>query len=200
MKKLQDVIQLVSGSPQFRITESPSPDAPIYSFYGQQELDNDLCGIEVNKEDPKQIATFDTVNTLDAGDIVFSLTSGKTSIVQKNHQGYLFTQNFIKMIPSDGIDNKYLVYIMNESDFIKKQWLVGLQGSSVIKYTVKQIKELDLPEMPTMDKQQIIGDIYFDQLRLQALQMRAADTERIITFKKLKEVNGVWKKYNLKKN
>lgn len=188
-KKLQDLIELTSGSPQFRITESNEDNAPIYYFYGQQEIENDLAGIKINDENAKSICTFDDVNILNEGDVVFSLISGRTTMVRSVHQGYLYTQNYVKLEPKEEIDKKYLIYILNESEHIKKQWLMGLQGSAVLKHTVKQLRELELPKLHERDKQQAIGNIYFDQLRLQALKNRAANTERIITLGKLKEVN-----------
>ena len=41
--------------------------------------------------------------------------------------------------------------------------------------------------MHSYEKQKIIGDIYFKQLRLQALKTRVADTERLLTMEKIKE-------------
>lgn len=64
----------------------------------------------------------------------------------------------------------------------------GLQGSAVLKHTVKQLRELELPNMHTYDKQKIIGDIYFNQQQLSALRMRVANTEQILLIEKLKGV------------
>ena len=188
MKKLQDLIRLTSGSPQFRITESQDENAKVYCFYGQQELENDLIGLSTNGEDPKRIATFDMVCTVNEGDVIFSLISGRTAIVGSEHNGYLYTQNYVKLLPEDNIDKKYLVYILNESDFIKKQWVKGLQGSAVLKHTVKQLRELLLPELHSYERQVTIGNIYYDLLRVHALKMRAADSEKMLALEMLKEV------------
>ncbi|MDO5814648.1 MAG: hypothetical protein Q4Q18_03325 [Methanobrevibacter sp.] len=189
MKKLQDLIQLTSGSPQFRITESLDKDAPSYCFYGQQELENDLVKEQIIAENAKKITTLDSVNTLNEGDVVFSLISGRTTIVGAEHNGYLFTQNYVKLVPQIDIDKKYLVYLLNESNFIKKQWLRELQGSAVLKHTVKQLRELKLPELHSYKKQTVIGNIYFEQLRLQALKKRVADTEKILALEKIRRLN-----------
>lgn len=184
--KLEDIINIIPGTPQFRIKESLQISAPNYYFYGQQELENDLTGVMLNKENSKTISTMDNLNLVCEGDILFSLISGKTTIVRKKHNGYLYTQNYVKLIPEDKLDSKYLVYLLNESDFIRKQWLKGLQGSAVLKHTVKQLRELELPNMHTYDKQKIIGDIYFNQQQLSALRMRVANTEQILLIEKLK--------------
>ena len=78
---------------------------------------------------------------------------------------------------------KYLLKIL------PKLWSKGLQGSAVLKHTVKQLRELELPKIHSYEKQKIIGDIYFKQLRLQALKMRVADAEKLLTIEKLKGVN-----------
>lgn len=187
--KIEDIITIMTGTPQFRIKESLSNTAPTYYFYGQQELENDIVNLELSKESPKSISTLDELNLVHEGDILFSLISGRTTIVNKKHQGYLYTQNYVKLIPKNVVGSKYLVYLLNESDLIRKQWSKGLQGSAVLKHTVKQLRELELPKIHSYEKQKIIGDIYFKQLRLQALKMRVADAEKLLTIEKLKGVN-----------
>ena len=187
--KIEDIITIMTGTPQFRIKESLSDTAPTYYFYGQQELENDIVNLELSKESPKSISTLDELNLVYEGDILFSLISGRTTIVNKKHQGYLYTQNYVKLIPKNVVGSKYLVYLLNESDLIRKQWSKGLQGSAVLKHTVKQLRELELPKIHSDEKQKIIGDIYFKQLRLQALKMRVADAEKLLTIEKLKGVN-----------
>lgn len=188
MMRLESIVALVSGSPQFRINEVFDDNAPLYSYYGQQEIEDDLVGIDSNTNDRKQVRTFDKVSTLGQGDVVFSLISGKSTVVSANHQGYLYTQNYVKLVADEKVDSKYLVYLLNEDKFIKKQFQLGLQGSQVLKYTLKQLKELELPELPALEKQCMIGQIYFNQLRLEALKNRVAKLETNLVLEKLGEV------------
>lgn len=185
--KMEEIISITTGTPQFRIKDS-SNKAPTYYFYGQQELENDLVGLELSPESARTISTMDDLSLVNEGDILFSLISGRATIVSEKHRGYLYTQNYVRMIPKDSIDSKYLVYILNENDFIKKQLIKGLQGSTTLKYTVKQLRELELPKLHSYDKQKIIGNIYFKQLRLRALKIRIADAERLLALKILKGV------------
>ena len=188
MKKLSELVGLVSGSPQFRIIEVFDEKTPLFTYYSQTELTDDLVGITSEDVKNKQVRTNDKVNTLCDGDVVFSLITGIATIVSKEHEGYLYTQNYVKLLPSHNIDSKFLVYLINESKTIKKQFMVGLQGSQVLKYTLKQIKELEMPKIPSVDKQKIIGQVYFNQLRLQALRNRVAELETTIRLAKLEEV------------
>ncbi|QWU16938.1 Type I restriction modification DNA specificity domain-containing protein [Paenibacillus sophorae] len=189
MARLEDVVEFVSGSPQFRIKEAPDNTAPLYTYYGQPDLEGDLVGIDSSGSDGKQVRTFDKVNTLCQGDVVFSLISGKSTIVGVKHQGYLYTQNYVKLVAGNQVDSQYLVFLLNEDQSIKKQFQIGLQGSQVLKYTLKQVKELELPNLPTIDKQRLIGELYFNQLRLEALRNRAAKSETTIALEKLREAS-----------
>lgn len=186
MRRLEGLVELVSGSPQFRINETSDDTAPLYTYYGQPDLETDLNGIDSNGVDGKQVRTFDKVNTLCQGDVVFSLISGKSTIVSVKHQGYLYTQNYVKLVAGNKVDSKYLVFMLNEDESIKKQFQMGLQGSQVLKYTLKQVKELELPDLPALDRQQMIGELYFNQLRLEALRNRAANSETNIVLEKLR--------------
>lgn len=188
MRKLCELVELVSGSPQFRINEIIDKDAPIYTYYSQTDLNDDLVDIMSSNLDNKQVRTKDKVSTLSSGDVIFSLISGTSTIVRKEHEGYLYTQNYVKLLPNDSIDSKFLVYLINENKAIKKQFTVGLQGSLVLKYTLKQLKELKIPQMPCIDKQKIIGQVYFNQLRIRALRNRVAELETTIRLAKLEEV------------
>ena len=190
MEKLMNMVEFISGSPQFRIVENLFEEAPLYTFYSQTDLSDDLVGLVMNDADNKQIRTFDKVNTLSEGDVVFSLISGTASLVRDTHIGYLYTQNYVKLVPKENIDPKYLVYLLNCEKKIKKQFMVGLQGSQVLKYTLKQVKELEIPALPSMERQKIIGDIYIKRLRSEALCIRAAESQTTIILKQLEEASS----------
>ena len=190
MRKLSELVELVSGSPQFRITEAFDEKALLFTYYSQTDLMDDLVGMISSNVDNKQIRTNDTVNILCAGDVVFSLITGIATMVRKEHEGYLYTQNYVKLLPDHNVDSKFLVYLLNENKSIKKQFIVGLQGSQVLKYTLNQLKELEIGEIPSIDKQKIIGLVYFNQLRLEALRNRVAELETKIRLAKLEEVSG----------
>lgn len=185
MNKLSEIIKFVSGSPQFRITENMDKHSPIYSIYSQTDLQDDLVGIDSIDVYNKKIRTRDRVNTVETSDVIFSLISGNAVIVRQEHDGYLYTQNYIKLIPEKNIDPQFLVYYLNENKKVRRQFQLGLQGSAVMKYTLKQLKEIEIPSLPPVSKQKIIGEVYFKQLRLQALRNRVANLETTILLYKL---------------
>lgn len=77
MERLAGLAGLKSGSPQSRIEETSDPNAPTYHFYGQEELEADLFGKDSSTHGARFIKTNDDVLTLQTGDLVFSLISGR---------------------------------------------------------------------------------------------------------------------------
>lgn len=188
MHKLTDYVELLGGIPQFRIVESASRRAPVYNVFGQNDLLEDLFGEDSPKTNGKVIRTMGQVTTLSTDNIIFSLISGMACIVSEKHSRYVYTQNYIKIFPGNSIDPKFLIYLLNEEKMVRKQFRFGLQGSTTLKYTLKQLRDLELPALPSLEKQRIIGDVYLKQLKAQALKCRKAKAETEVVLYKLEEV------------
>jgi len=184
-----EIAELNSGTPQFRIKESLNSDTPTYFFFGQPEMEDDLTGIETHGSSRKQIRTSDNVNTLKSGDLVFSLISGKATIVRNIHSGYLFTQNYVRLAPTPRVDAGYLAYMLNEDTDIKRQLQTTSQGSVTLKFTIRQLSDLLFPIPPPIERQRAIGELYFNRLRLAALKKRVVEAETTLLIEKLKEAS-----------
>ncbi|WP_196590459.1 restriction endonuclease subunit S [Pectinatus frisingensis] len=187
MRTLRELVTFISGSPQFRIQESLATNAPRYVYYGQSDLMDDLMSMRSIQVDSKEVRTKDEVHTLSYGNVVFSLITGQATIVRRAHDGYLYTQNYIKLLPTSTIDAGFLVYLLNEDKSIRKQFFIGLQGSQVLKYTLQQLKEIRIEELPPLDRQQQIGELYLKQLHLTALKNRVVELEKIVCLANLAE-------------
>ena len=186
--KMTDLVSFKLGSPQFRIKETLAEEAPLYQMYSQLDLEEDLAGVVSDHQENKQVKTLDDVSTLKTNDLVFSLISGKAALVSPEHAGYLYTQNYLILEPDERLDAKFLLYLLNEDKGIARQLWLGLQGSMVLKYTVKQVKDLKLPKLPSLSKQAAIGQVYLKQKHLQAVKKRRADNELTLQLAKLEEV------------
>ena len=136
MGKLGGLIDCVGGMPRSRIETNDDEDAPIYDVYSQTDLLADRSGVVTENIDSKKIRTKDNVDSLQEGDIVFSLISGNAAVVSKEHNAYLYPHNYIKLIPDENVNAKFLVYLLNEDKGIRKQLAMGTQGSQIIKYTI----------------------------------------------------------------
>ena len=189
MIPLTDIATVSGGTPQFRITEDASGTAPSYVFYGQADLEEDLRGSEERHDIKKTIKTFDRVHTASTGDVVFSLLSGVAAIVQPSHDGYLLTQNYAVLVPSDVINTEYLVYLLNEHPLIRHQLHLSQQGSVTMKYTLSQLNGLRLPELSPLDRQRRIGELYVAQLRLESLRKRVSELETTLVLAAIREAD-----------
>lgn len=174
MERLSEFVDFVGGTPQSRLFSTIDTNAPVYKIYGQANIQADL--VDDNEIiNNNQIRTFDNVKTLYDGDVIFNLISGQAANVRLRHEGFLQTQNFVKIIPNEKLDRHYLVFLLNEDELIMRQLLGSLQGSAVIKYTLSQLKALKINRLPTIEEQKIIGKTYFDQIRLNWLRKKSAD-------------------------
>ena len=175
---IQNIFHSNTGISQYRIEESNRSDAKVYILYGQNELYEDLYGVPGAMSDRKQIKVdgMGPGAIAKEGDLLFSTISGEATIVSEEHDGYVFTQNYARMEPmSRLVDRKYMAYLINENQSIKRQFKQNLQGSQVIRYSLKLLKEIALPELPSIEIQRVIGDIYFKQLLLRSLRQRVAE-------------------------
>lgn len=175
MKQLCQYVRFVSGTPQSRLFISSNGNDPSYYVYGQTELKNDLVQEKTEPRDSRHLRTTDKVTTLTESDVVFNLISGEASIVGRSHSGFIQTQNFVKLQPNEMLDRYFLVFLLNENQVVKRQLFESLQGSKVIKYTLTQLKALKINELPSIEEQRLIGQMYFNQLRLNWLLKRSAD-------------------------
>ena len=186
---LLTVVKLSVGISLSRVHELKNEHAPKYFIYNQSDLEYDLSGVDTTKQANKVIRTADNVTVVRAGDVVFSLISGKAAIVTNKHEKYLLTQNYIILSTDSCLESKYLVYLLNENASIKRQFWIGMQGSRVFKYTLKQLQNLNLPLIPTNDRQKLIGEIYFKQQQLKLLREMNVKRKYELSLIQLEEVN-----------
>ncbi|GAA2868777.1 hypothetical protein [Lactobacillus intestinalis] len=186
--KLEKLTTFVSGSPEFRIKESEDPSAPVYRIYDQNDFDSDFNQVEKSDNKSKTIKTEDQVVTTKKGDIIFSLLSGKATRVSSCHKNYLIPRNFIKLIPKSNLDSNYLVYVLNQSPYIRKQLFKNLQGTAIHLYRISELKQLDIGILPKIDKQILVGKIYFQAIHLKALKQKVADFEYQATLRTMEEI------------
>lgn len=187
--KLEKLVTFVSGSPEFRIKKSVDPNAPVYRIYDQNNFDSDFNQIEMLDNNSKLIKTKDLVVTVKKGDVIFSLSTGKATWVNNCHEKYLIPKNFIKLIPKPGLDSNFLVYILNQSTYIKKQLYKRLQGTVIHLYRVNDLKQINIKTLPELDKQILVGKTYFQAMHLRALKQKVADLEFQATLRTMEEIS-----------
>lgn len=184
--KLEQIITIKMGKNQSRKNEHDYADLSTYSY---QDLMKDLDGAYLDSivnEKESTLLTVDPYLTT-VCDVVFSFVSSVAGIVSIETQGKVMNQNFAKLIiDTDKLDKHYLCYVLNESQFMKKQMAVSMQGSTVPKLTPGIFRGLEV-HLPSIEKQQVIGKAYFHFRKRQALMKKQAKLEEQLFLEVLKQ-------------
>ncbi|MCM3749280.1 restriction endonuclease subunit S [Paenibacillus pasadenensis] len=164
---------------------------PYCSWQRGSNLINDLDGSFIESQPNSYIGNsmLDDGYLSNTGDVVFSFVSSKAGIVSDLNKGEIINQNFAKLIIEyNQLDSNYLCYALNESHSIKRQMAIFMQGSTVPKLTPAILKELEI-ELPSVEKQKIIGKAYLSLRKRQALAKKQAELEEQLFLEVLKQLD-----------
>ncbi|TFJ93101.1 restriction endonuclease subunit S [Lentibacillus salicampi] len=186
--KLEDIVTVKVGRNISRVNDKHDLTLDTYTY---ENLMDDLDGLFLNSN-----ASYYSVNYSDKdnhlskpGEVVFSFVSSKAAIVSDVNKGKIINQNFAKLIIEHRqLDHSYLCYALNESHSMKKQMANSMQGSTVRKLTPAILKSLDMG-LPSMEKQQTIGNAYLNLKKRQDLARKQADFEEILYLEVLKQLD-----------
>ncbi|MEK4925038.1 restriction endonuclease subunit S [Cytobacillus sp. FSL R5-0569] len=184
--KLEEIVTVKTGRNQSRLNDNPP--LVVYSY---EDLINDLDGLHMDFKGDHFIngdSNLSDSYATNEGDVVFSFVSSKAGIVSKQNQGKIINQNFARLIiDTEQLNRQYLCYALNESQSIKKQMAISMQGSTLPKLTPAILKELELT-LPSIKKQQVIGQAYFIIRKQQALAKQQAALEEQLVLGILKKL------------
>ncbi|WP_144486984.1 restriction endonuclease subunit S [Bacillus pumilus] len=184
--KLEQIITIKMGKNQSRRNERADNSLSTYSY---EDLMKDLDGAYLDSIVDEKDSTLLTVDPYltNVCDVVFSFVSSIAGIVSNETQGKVMNQNFAKlMIETEELDKQYLCYVLNESQFMKKQMTISMQGSTVPKLTPGIFRGLEV-QLPSIEKQQMIGKAYFHFRKRQALMKKQAKLEEQLFLEVLKQ-------------
>lgn len=188
IEKLEDILTVKIGRNLSRRNEKNDLTLVAYSY---EDLMNDLdvSFLESQASSYNTNSDHKSGYLSSAGDVVFSFVSSKAGIVSELNQGKIINQNFAKLIiKSDYLDKHYLCYVLNESNSMKKQMAISMQGSTVPKLTPAILKGLEI-KLPTIEKQRTIGKAYFSLRKRQALAKRQIELEEQLYLEVLKQLD-----------
>lgn len=189
---MDNLFEIDSGIDVFRLHEDDSPDAQTYYYYGASEMDHDLFN-KIDTIDPmnqKQIRMSGQVPVFHTGDLVLSVTNPRAALVGERFNGYIHTRNYLKITPSEKLDPKYFVFLVNQDRDVRHM-LLGDQNNVVIqKTTTAAVKSLQNLKLPPLGEQKLIGEIYFNQLKLSNLLLKKKKLEELRTFTILRRKNN----------
>lgn len=186
--KLEDVVRVRIGRNLSRGNEKNDLTLVAYSY---DDLIKDLDGAFLDsktRSDTLDITHQDGYWS-NPGEVIFSFVSSKAAIVSDLNQGKIINQNFAKLIIQEArLDPSYLCYALNESYSMQKQMVVSMQGSTVPKLTPAILKELEI-SLPSIEKQQAIGQAYLFLRKRQALTRRQIELEAQLYLEVLKRLD-----------
>ncbi|OMD35650.1 restriction endonuclease subunit S [Paenibacillus odorifer] len=186
--KLEEILTVKIGRNLSRGNEKNDLTFAAYSF---EDLMNDLDGSFLDSPITSYsgYSKHDDGYLSNIGEVVFSFVSSKAGIVSDLNKGKIINQNFAKLIiEHDHLDGSYLCYALNESYSIKRQMAILMQGSTVPKLTPAILKELEL-QLPSIEKQQIIGKAYLSLRKRQALVKKQAELEEQLFLEVMKRLD-----------
>jgi restriction endonuclease S subunit len=185
--KLEEIVTVKIGRNLSRGSEKGDLTLVAYSY---EDLMNDLNGLYLDSQTSAyhRNSGHKNVYLSRAGEVVFSFVSSKAGIVSNANQGKIINQNFAKLIVEHNhLDHRYLCYVLNESDEMKRQKAISMQGSIVRKFTPSILKELEI-KLPSIEKQRTIGQAYFLLRKRQALAKKQIELEEQLYLKALMQL------------
>ncbi|WP_152878409.1 restriction endonuclease subunit S [Carnobacterium divergens] len=156
--KLKKLVELNVGQNVSRMKDQEDLASMMYT---NSDLLNDLHENQAIMPVSSKIQRSEK-HSIVAGDVLYSFISSTAGIASQASEGKRFNQNFARLtITSEELDPKYLCYVLNESSKVTKQMAILMQGSVVPKMTPAILRELNI-QFPTLKKQSLIGDSYFN--------------------------------------
>lgn len=184
--KLSEVIEIKLGMNLSRHKEKAE-----LKIYSNDDLLADLNGLSHSSVYSRHPVIMDKQMThcVDKGDIVYSFINSIAGLVSSHNSGKIINQNFARIVvDSEKLDSSYLCYLLNDNVEIEKQKALLMQGSTLRKLSPASIRNFDVA-LPDLDKQRVIGILYLDWLKRQALAKKQLELEESIFMNFLDKMN-----------
>lgn len=185
---LSDCATVSQGSILSRIKTVESSESISMSLYTSREM-NESLGIPYRGNTEKSQDLFinrdrlDKVTTTKKGMALINLTSHQAVAVREEHLDKIVTSNFAIIEPTKKLDPLYFEWYFNENPICRKHLRAMMQGSSVTAISIQRLRSLSL-ELPSMQDQQIIGNIFKNLYKKkQLLNEQLLLEEQLINYK-----------------
>lgn len=174
--KLDQIAEFTQGAFATRL-ETTAKDIPTIKVkpLSLKEF-NETLGISYRFSNEKTLDITMAKEKLDAQlltdttSLVLHTQAKKVALLPEKYSGLLLTNNFLKLRLHETVDLAFFEWYFNEHPDIHKQLTVMSEGSSVTLLKLSHLKELGI-ELPTLEKQKIIGRIAQLKRRKEVLQL-----------------------------
>ncbi|MFD2332593.1 restriction endonuclease subunit S [Cohnella sp. GCM10020058] len=146
-----------------------------FNYYDRSSFEADSNHEDVFVKDAENFLSQNNTS-LNEGDVVISNSLQLATMVGKSNVGKVLSLNFTKIeFHSEQLDKRYFLFLFNAYKDVRRQKERELQGSGpVLRIPLRSLEEIIIPVVP-LEKQQIIGAIYIETLKLQSKLSKYAD-------------------------
>ncbi|RPK03104.1 restriction endonuclease subunit S [Priestia endophytica] len=120
----------------------------------------------------------------DTNSLVMHTLSQKVALLPERYSGLVLTNNFVKITFKNQVDLHFMEWIINEHPTVQKQIMLFSQGSIISSLKLSNIKDIKL-DLPTYEKQKIIGKIAVLKRRKEQLLKEKNELEQQLLHQKL---------------
>lgn len=151
------------------------------NVYTNNDLINDLDILDQDEVYEERVKEKNSnTHSVYEGDVVYSFINSISGIVGKSNGGKVINQNFAKIeIDEKRIDKKYLCYLLNSDKEVNREKDIAMQGSVLKKLSPTAIRNFEV-ELPDIDKQKKIGNLYATWMKRKALISKQKELEDTI--------------------
>lgn len=160
--KIEDISNVVHGIILSRV-ESKAKDAVAMDLFSIQDLSYETGQYHLNIEtqqveiDPEKM---NSVTIAKKNQVVIGLTSHKACKIEEQHAEKLVPSYFALItLDEEVINPDYFVWYFNENQTIQRQLATATQGTSIKALSIQMLRSCEI-ELPSMETQQKIGEIY----------------------------------------
>lgn len=161
--KISEKTQLDLGTVIKRFETQEHENAQIFQVLTLKDF-NEALGEPYRGSTDKHIirvehSDISKLTLVDGTRVVIHLLTQKAVVLPKHCDGYIIPSNFVKVELDEDIYAPYFEWYFNNHPSIQKQIAMLSQGSVLTSFSLKQLKDIEI-EIPSIEKQKIIGDIY----------------------------------------
>jgi len=193
LMKLQDIASITQGANVSRLETSKEDSQSVEIDILTLKEFNETLGLSYRMTQEKSQSVYikedklkDQLLTKEKR-LIVHLLSQKAALLPKQYAGRLIPSNFVALDFQSNFDEKFMEWYFNEHPSIRRQIMLGTQGSIVSTLSLATLRDLDIA-VPLLSVQQKIGDISgLYHRKKQLIEERMKLEERLI-HQKIKEI------------
>jgi|GEM_PF-3889924 len=188
--KLTDVVEIQPGTVLARVKSKGYEESVSLPIVG---LDDIRCFVE-RKEPVSERRKYsfpkdavDSLITAKTNDVIFGMSSSKCLLVDSKLEGFVIPSILCRLRPYDSnrLNPSYLCFLLNEKETIRKPLEIAHQGTilTVKVVSVGALRDLEIGDLPDIERQRKIGDLYLSALKSYELSQRISEKTRELTIR-----------------